>query len=386
MEQLINKYADKTVAHGLAEPGAPLIGGLDDELVWNRPSPSIATLEQVFAELNINSLLFCRPKEPYASIVDYLARHAAGAIYPGDTETRTFLHDLPVIDHFDAADIVGALQRRKCAIIPDKGIITFGTVSPEQAFVVFSSVLFACFVKFHADALTENRAGAIDTKRLHLLRQIIPLYPPLPSSPPSLDPGPFGSESQIHQAMAQAGELTVEYKLVDSFFGNISYCTKDILYISQTGSSMDELPGYIDACPLDGSSSTGLTASSELSAHLRVITQTNKRAILHGHPKFPVILSLDCDEASCEFAGECHLRCPKDRRIQTVPIISGEVGSGPHGLSKSLPPALEKHPSAIVYGHGLFTTGKIDYNDALANMLEIERLCRDEYLKRVGLT
>lgn len=386
MEQLVNKYADKTVEHGLADPGAPLVGGLDDEFVWNRQSKAIPIMEEVFAKLNINSLLFCRPKEPYASIIDYLAQSAEGAIFPNDTETRTFLHDLPVARSFDSQDIAEALQRRKCVIIRGKGIVTFGTVSPEQAFVVFSSVLFACFVKFHADCLAAKRAGTINAERLRVLQNAIPGYPALKAAPKTMMTGPFEDETQIHQAMDEAGKLTVQYKLVDSFFGNISYRSKDTLYISQTGSSMDELPGCIDACPLDGSSSTGLTASSELSAHLKVITQTGNRAILHGHPKFPVILSLDCAEKSCEFEGECHLRCPKDRRIENIPIISGEVGAGPHGLSRTLPPALETHPSAIVHGHGLFTTGRLDYCDAFSNMVAIERLCREEFLRRVGLS
>lgn len=385
MEQLINKYAKKTVDHGLASPGSPLLGGLDAELVWNRQSSSIPILEKVFSILNINSLLSCWPKEPYASIINYLAEHSSGTIFPGDTETRTFLHDLPIATTFCADAIANALKRRKCVIIPNKGIVTFGTVSPEQAFVVFCSVLFACFVKFHVDALAEKRAGKVDPLRLEILKRAIPLYSALPTTSPALMKGPFELESEIHQAMIEAGNFTVRYKLVDSFFGNISYSTKDTLYVSQTGSSMDELEGCIDACPLDGSSSTGLTASSELTAHIRVITQTDNRSILHGHPKFPVILSLDCFESSCQFKDECHLRCPKDRRIENIPIISGEVGSGPHGLSKSLPPTLANHPSAIVHGHGLFTTGKTDYNDAFSNMLEIEHLCRQEYLKRMDL-
>ena len=36
MKELVDKYAGKLVAAGLAEPDAPLIGGLDADLVWNR--------------------------------------------------------------------------------------------------------------------------------------------------------------------------------------------------------------------------------------------------------------------------------------------------------------------------------------------------------------
>ncbi|NLV45217.1 MAG: rRNA adenine dimethylase, partial [Candidatus Hydrogenedentes bacterium] len=118
MKQLVDKYAGKLVGAGLAKPGAPLVGGLDAELVWNRPDPACAELEKVFAGLNINSLLFAEPAEPYRSIIRYLARRADGAIQPSDCETRTMLHDLPVISVFEAGAIVDALKRRKSVIIP----------------------------------------------------------------------------------------------------------------------------------------------------------------------------------------------------------------------------------------------------------------------------
>ncbi len=95
--------------------------------------------------------------------------------------------------------------------------------------------------------------------------------------------------------MSQAGKQVVADRLVDSFFGNVSYCLNHILYISQTGAALDELDGCIDPVPLDGSTSAGITASSELSAHLEIIARTGCRAILHGHPRFSVILSMDCD-------------------------------------------------------------------------------------------
>ena len=65
--------------------------------------------------------------------------------------------------------------------------------------------------------------------------------------------------------MVKTGKELVKQRLVDSYFGNISYVRGETIYISQTGSSMDELEDCIDAVPLDGSSSSGITASSELS-------------------------------------------------------------------------------------------------------------------------
>lgn len=159
--------------------------------------------------------------------------------------------------------------------------------------------------------------------------------------------------------MDEAGKITVKSKLVDSYFGNISYLIDDIIYISQTGSSLDELDGYIDPCPIDNSSCAGITASIELSAHKQIYLDTENRAILHGHPKFSVILSMDCDQRDiCKYKDQCHIKCPYKRFVNDIPIVPGEVGTGPYGLYKTMPPAIKGKRGVIVYGHGVFTACK----------------------------
>ncbi len=384
MERLVAKYADKLVRAGLAESGAPLLGGLDADFVWNRPDSLSHLFEDVFAALNINALLYCRPREPYASIIDYLAVHSDGTIRPRDSETRTFLHDLPVAAKLSSVAVAKAFMSRKCVIVPGGGIATFGTVSPEQTFVIFSSVCFACYVKFHVDYLTAYRGGRVDPEARRIIEMSLDISEPLAAKKDTPQRGPYLAEEQVHQAMAQTGRFMVEHRLVDSFFGNISYLAGDTLYISQTGSSLDELEGCIDPCPVDGSLSTGITASSELTAHLRIVKETDHRSILHGHPKFPVILSLDCSETDCAVDGQCHIRCPKERFIADIPIVPGEVGTGPHGLCNTLPPAIKGKRGAIVYGHGLFTTGKSDFIEPFTNMEAIEEACKKEFLARAG--
>lgn len=417
MDKLVNKYAKKLAQAGLAEetgPLSPIVGGLDDTLVWNRTGPETDILEQVFKGLTINSLVFLRPGPPYDKIVDFLARQALldnEMIEPKDCETRTFLHDLPVVGKFSPDKIIQALKKRKCVIVTaPKGaadfqgtaIIAHGTVSPEQGFVVASSVCFACFVKFFADYLENLQLGKTSRESDDLFDLLsLTVGTDLPSDLPSdltshltvgqmdlpdLARGPFSTEEQIYAAIVQAGRKTVEYGLVDSYFGNVSYCRDNILYISQTGSSLDELEGCIDPVPLDGSSSAGLTASSELTAHIQTIAQTGCETILHGHPKFSVILSMDCDpkeKAICAHRDHCHIRCPKKRFVNQVPIVPGEVGTGPTGLCNTLPKAFGKSSHVIVYGHGVFTLGKDDFSQAFATLLEVETNCRIIYFKKV---
>jgi ribulose-5-phosphate 4-epimerase/fuculose-1-phosphate aldolase len=459
MDELLKTYARKLVDAGLTSaqgPGAPLMGGLDRDLTWNRPAPEIPVLEPLFQHLNINSLTFVRPAPPYDRIIGFLADRALkdagrngredpgllpGRIIPQDCETRTFLHDLPVVDIFDAQVLIRALKQRKTVIVREKdpnsafsspAVIAPGTVSPEQGFVHISSVCFACFVKFFSDYLFTLKTGHPDPEMDAVFEQVMPFLQspdpglpapgvpapslPAPSLPapdlrtpdflnpdpanpdmlnpnmpdpdlPALMPGPFTSEKQVIDAMVQAGQMIVAEGLVDSFFGNISFCRHNTLYISQTGASLDDLAGYIDPVPLDGSSSAGITASSELSAHLETIARTGCRAILHGHPRFSVILSMDCDpdrKAACAFNTRCHTHCPVPRAVGSTPIVPGEVGTGTFGLCHTLPRACETSDTVIVYGHGVFATGHIDFIQAFSHLAAVEKLCKTRYLDQVA--
>lgn len=150
-----------------------------------------------------------------------------------------------------------------------------------------------------------------------------------------------------------------------------------------TGKVLHELRGCIDPCPIDNSSCAGITASSELSAHKGIYSGGNSKAILHGHPKFCVIMSLFCNKFDCSTRGLCHLKCTEKRFIRDVPVVPGEVGTGIYGLCNTLPPAMKGNRGVIIHGHGLFTVGKNDFCDAFYNLVDIENMCLDEYLRKV---
>jgi len=386
MLTLLRKYEQKLVQHGLCAPGAPLVGGVNDAVLWNRSDPMCTELEQVIAGLNINSLIFARPVEPFFRILNYHCRRSDTEFVPEDTETRTFLHAIPVARNSVATELIPLLQRRKGCVIEGEGILTFGTVSPEQAFVVFSSIIFSAFVKFFVDYAYALHDGTPDPEAVELLPKILAAYQNFLPDPPSaaLAAGPFTAPDHILCAMIAAGQATVDARMVDSFFGNISYFADQTVYISQTGSSLDELEGCIDACPLDNSASTGITASSELVAHRDIYLGGDRRAILHGHPKFSVIMSMLCFERDCANRGKCHIHCSKERFVGGIPVIPGEVGTGPRGLSNTLPPAVKGRPGAIVYGHGVFTVGRQDFREAFASLARIEQDCRKAYLQLIS--
>ena len=389
MGNLAGRYEKKIINQELAVPGDVVLAELDAEIIWNQDNPAIKILLPIFDGLNINSLLFSLPAEPYRTIIGQLSENAKDKVTPKDNETRTFLHDIPVIKSFSSKEIIEKLKNRKCVIIKDHGITTYGTVSPEQAYVNYSSALFSCFVKYFADFLKNAKLKKLNASQINAFNKVLSFLKPLPEICFKLIKGPFSSEKSICEAISQAGKMVVNYGLVDSVMGNISYRHNDMLYISQTGSFLDELESCIDPCPMDNSSCIGITASSELPTHLAITRNTSLCATLHGHPKFAVILSMICEkEEECKFNNSCHIKCPEKRFINGIPVVIGESGTGPRSILKTVPQAIKDHKSAIVYGHGVFTAGDKDFNDPFLQLYLIEKMCREKYfneLKKAGI-
>jgi len=388
MKRLLDKYIKKMVQQGLAEENRILFLGLDAELVCSRPSEAYNTeLSGVFDLMNINSLLYAEPAEPYRSIIAHLTEQPEDKLTPSDCETRTFLHDIPVIQELKASEIFKALSHRKTAIIRCKGIVSYGTVSPEQAFVSFSSVCFSTFVKFFTDimfSMEDSRRKNIpcEEKTIRSFRDIVKKLSPDNAAKNRVVPCIPEQEDEVYASLIRTGKALVDNRLVDSYFGNISYTHGTKIYISQTGSSMDELETCIDAVPLDGSSSAGITASSELSAHIGIYKATGKKAIIHGHPKFTVIQSMSCRREGCDLS-TCYKTCRIPRFIGDIPVVSGEIGTGPTGLAHTVPESMAGRNAVIVYGHGIFAAGNDDFSEPFDVIQTTEQKCRKEYFLKL---
>jgi ribulose-5-phosphate 4-epimerase/fuculose-1-phosphate aldolase len=246
----------------------------------------------------------------------------------------------------------------------------------EQAFIGFSTIFHTTFVKYLLDLLTEGF-------RLPQERNVVEEFKhswirPQDLSDLRFTAGPIREREAVIKEICRVGRYTVEKGYVDSFFGNISYFDGKTIFISQTTSSLDELEGFIDPVPLDGSSTAGLSASSELPAHKGIYVSSNYHAVLHGHPRFSVIMSMYCEEEKCEIK-DCNRLCNRKRSVCGVPIVAGETGAG--GLAKSVPLALKDTGVCIVYGHGIFAAGEKDFQEAFMKMADVENRCREEYFK-----
>jgi ribulose-5-phosphate 4-epimerase/fuculose-1-phosphate aldolase len=384
VKDLIEKYTGKLLRDRSAHPGRIGFAANDDRTIEGG-APDLSRLASgVLSRLSCLGMLAAAPSLPFA---EYLVRRAprdADRLVPLDTETRTFLHDIPFLRKGEvgpdpAGRVAALLSKRKGVVVEGLGIVAAGPVTLEQAYIHYSSVFHACYVKYLLDVLQDGFLLPGEGEAFRAFREG---HLRLPSaSGLAFRRGPIDDPEEILAEVRDVGRYTVLRGLVDSFFGNISYRAGDTIYISQTAASLDELAGCIDPVPADNRSTTGITASSELLAHRRVYEATGARAILHGHPKFAVAMSMLCEETSCPVK-DCWKDCDRVRMLGDTPIVAGEIGAG--GLAVRVPPVIGGPGKAIVYGHGVFTVGRTGFEEAFRALVGVEDMCRADYFLRLG--
>ncbi|MDK9719211.1 MAG: class II aldolase/adducin family protein [Trichlorobacter sp.] len=332
--------------------------------------------EQILQRLDCAAIIIAEPLHPFPSFLLRRAAPDTGCIVPRDSESRSSLHDIPLIrktqDQSLLLDVIcETLSKRKGCIVEGLGIISQGTLTVEQAYIAWSSLLHATTVKYFEDLLTvgtllPEESEALAHYKNNYLKPLTFNKQAFCSTTPS-------TYQDVIEEMSLTGQSTIELGLVDSFFGNISCFANNMLYISQTSARLDQLCTQIDTVPFDGSSTAGMTASSELPAHRAIILATNCKAILHGHPRFPVIMSF--------FANSDTVKAFD--LLGSLPVVSGEGGVG--GLAESLPKAFSfsDAKAVIVQGHGVFVISHTGFGEALSMLAEVELLCRDLYFERL---
>jgi ribulose-5-phosphate 4-epimerase/fuculose-1-phosphate aldolase len=383
MRDQIAKYTAKLYADRSAIPGEVGFAARDDVLLTSG-EPKLSHLAgDIVSRSNCLGVVAARPALPFA---DFLVRRAGpeeGRIIPRDTETRTFLHDIPFLRRMEAGSdaalpVSRLLSNRKGIIVEGVGIVALGAMTIEQSYINYSSIFHATFVKYLQDLLHEGFRLPGEAEAFQEFRE--QWLMPLTADGLPFRIGPLTDISEILAEITAVGRYTVERGLVDSFFGNISVRSGNTIYISQTAASLDELAGCIDPVAMDNSSTAGITASSELLAHRRIYAASDARVILHGHPRFSVVMSMLCEETECPVS-DCWKDCPRVRFLGDTPVVAGEIGAG--GLAERVPPVIAGPGKALVYGHGLFTIGRRDFGEAFRAMVEVENWCRDEYFRRL---
>jgi len=381
----IAKYTQKLLRDRTAVPESIRFYRLDDVVIAGTEDEWLPVFSSVFQGLDITALLFARLTLPFADLLVERAAPGSDRLVPQDSETRVFLHDIPFIrkrewEGAPKTDLPGMLVRRlkerKAVVVQGLGIVATGGVTVEQAYIGFSTIFHTTFVKYLLDVLKDGFLLPDERAVFDGFRNAWDRSPDL-GGLAFLD-GPLTDRDAIIGELCRVGRYTVEKGYVDSFFGNISYFDGATIYISQTTSSLDELEGFIDPVPVDGSSTAGLSASSELPTHRAIYLGSAFRAVLHGHPRFSIVLSMLCDERNCTIR-DCNRLCDRARSVCGVPIVAGETGAG--GMARSVPAAMREQGVCIVYGHGIFAAGAQGFRDAFMKMADVENKCREEFFR-----
>ncbi len=150
----------------------------------------------------------------------------------------------------------------------------------------------------------------------------------------------------IWKAISHFGRKIVQACLTASRFGNINVIVGDQIFITCTGSMLDEIGEDQVGAPwiLAESCSKGVIASTENCVHRAVYQATSAGAIIHTHSPYAVAISL-LDGGSIE---------PVDGEglyfLGPMPIVAG--GFGTEELAKNVSSALTNHRACVAWGHG----------------------------------
>ncbi len=166
--------------------------------------------------------------------------------------------------------------------------------------------------------------------------------------------------------------------LAHSHFGNVSKRVGDQMLISTTGSMLDELEGQIVTVPIDSFTPDELDviASTEVNVHRAIYRETSALAILHGHSKYAVVMSMLCKP------GEQIV--PEDSEskylLHEIPVVTGGIGS--QELATNAASALRDHKGIVALGHGTFARGAT-VDEAFVIISSIEHACTVKYLQAI---
>ncbi len=167
--------------------------------------------------------------------------------------------------------------------------------------------------------------------------------------------------------------------LVSSHAGNMSGRIGDRLVITRRGSMLGRLrPGDLVETGLFRDDSGIALASSEIVVHRAIYAATSAQAVLHTHPPYGIVLSLEQDEIVPVDSEGSYL-------LHRVPVVAAEKTIGSKEMAELLSAALTRYKLCMLRGHGLFATGHM-LEEAYQWTSAFEASARIAYLVRaVGI-
>ncbi len=150
--------------------------------------------------------------------------------------------------------------------------------------------------------------------------------------------------------IAEYGKKVVQAGLTSSRFGNISTLRGEDIFITCTGTMLDELnEDQIIDVDLIGPCADDEVASSEACVHRAIYNKTSAKAVIHTHSPYAVALSLIEDRIEPIDSEGKHF-------LGSMPVVDGGFGSDI--LAENVSSALIAHNACIARGHGVFAVGK----------------------------
>jgi L-fuculose-phosphate aldolase len=174
------------------------------------------------------------------------------------------------------------------------------------------------------------------------------------------------------QEISRFGKKLIISGLTSSRFGNISLLQGGKIFITCTGSMLDELEEALVVevdlgCPCDQDK----IASSETCVHRAIYRSTTNQAVIHTHSPYAVALSLLEQKAAEPLDSEGMVF------LGAMPIVEGHFGTD--DLAKAVSFALQTHKACIARGHGVFAAGN-SLSDAYTAVCMAEHSAQVRYL------
>lgn len=181
----------------------------------------------------------------------------------------------------------------------------------------------------------------------------------------------------MYNDIIKFGKRVVYSGLATSFFGNISFREGSSIYITKTGSMLDELnKDDIVQVDIDNITSNDRIASTELVVHRKIYKKTGTKAILHTHSMYSTLMG-NIDSYYVEIEGGETLPF-----LKKIPVVTGRSGS--EVLAENVSNALTNHQIVIVKDHGVFARGN-NLRECYIYLSSLEHYSKYHILKKFML-
>ena len=159
-------------------------------------------------------------------------------------------------------------------------------------------------------------------------------------------------DGRIYEQFREIGRDMYVERLISSHGGNMSVRFGDRVIVKRRGAMLGRLkPHDLVETGLEKNDSGVVLPSTELIVHRAIYKATPALAVIHGHPRTAVALSLSRDEiAPIDHEGAYLLK--------KVPVIAEETAFGSPQRARAIAELLKEYKIMLLRGHGSFAIGQ----------------------------